>query len=57
MLKFMNKNKGAISIFLVIVLLPILSVASIFVDMSRINLGNAMAKSLKNSVYYKCLYK
>ena len=43
--KFMRKNKGAISIFLVLVLLPMMSVASIFVDMSRINLAKSMAAS------------
>lgn len=43
--KFFRKTKGAISIFLVIVLLPMLTVASVFVDMSRINLANSMAES------------
>jgi len=42
---FMRKNKGAISIFLVIVLLPMLSVAAVFVDMSRLKLASAMAES------------
>lgn len=41
----MRESKGAISIFLVIVLLPMLTVASVFVDMARINLANSMAES------------
>ena len=45
MLKFIEKRKGAISIFLVIILLPMLTVASIMVDMSRIKLGKAVASS------------
>ena len=45
MIKFMCKNKGGISIFLAIVLLPMLMFASIFVDMSRISLGKAVAAS------------
>lgn len=43
--KFFRKTKGAISIFLVIVLLPMMTVASVFVDMSRINLAQSMAES------------
>lgn len=43
--KFFRKTKGAISIFLVIVLLPMMTVASVFVDMSRINLAKSMAES------------
>lgn len=45
MLDLMNKTKGAISIFLVIVLLPMLMVASVFVDTSRLNLARSMAES------------
>lgn len=43
--KFMRESKGAISIFLVIVLLPMLTVASVFVDMARLNLAKSMAES------------
>lgn len=45
MLDFMRKSRGAISIFLIIVLLPMLSVASIFVDTGRLKLASAMAES------------
>lgn len=43
--RFFREKKGAISIFLVIVLLPMMTVASVFVDMSRIRLANSMAAS------------
>lgn len=43
--RFFRETKGAISIFLVIVLLPMMTVASVFVDMSRIKLANSMAES------------
>ncbi len=42
---FMCKNKGAISVFLVIVLVPMLVVSSIFVDMSRVELAGSVAES------------
>lgn len=45
MLKLFRKQCGAVSIFLIIVLVPILMVSSIFVDMSRIKLAGAMAES------------
>lgn len=45
MYKFMENNRGAISIFLIIVLVPMLVVSSIFVDMSRLRLANAAATS------------
>lgn len=45
MLDLMKKTKGAISIFLVIVLLPMLTVASVFVDTARLNLARSMAES------------
>lgn len=44
-MRFFQKTKGAISIFLVIILVPMLCVSSLFVDASRIKLGNAMAQS------------
>lgn len=43
--KFIKKTKGAISIFLVLVMLPMLSIASLLVDMSRINLARSMGAS------------
>ena len=39
------KNRGAISIFLVIVLVPMIVLSSIFVDMSRITLAKSVASS------------
>lgn len=45
MLKFMYKTRGAISVFLIIVLLPMMMVSAIFVDESRIQLGNSIAVS------------
>ena len=45
MYDFMNKNKGAVSIFLVIVLVPMMVVSSIFVDMSRVQLAKSVATS------------
>lgn len=45
MYDFMYKNKGAISVFLVIVLVPMLVLSSVFVDMSRINLAKSVAES------------
>lgn len=45
MLRLFRKQRGAVSIFLIIVLVPILMVSSIFVDMSRIKLAGAMAES------------
>lgn len=45
MYDFMCKNKGAVSIFLVIVLVPMLVFSSIFVDMSRLTLAKSVAES------------
>ena len=45
MYNLMYKNKGAISIFLLIVLVPMLIISSVFVDMSRINLAKSVAES------------
>lgn len=42
---FMCKNKGAISVFLVIVLVPMLVVSSLFVDISRVELAKSVAES------------
>lgn len=40
-----RNNRGAISIFLVIILVPCMLVASIFVDISRVQLARAVAES------------
>ncbi|SHO52810.1 DUF5702 domain-containing protein [Anaerocolumna xylanovorans] len=45
MQKFIQKQKGAISIFLVIILLPMLTIGCTMVDMSRISLARATAES------------
>lgn len=45
MLKLFRKRRGAVSIFLIIVLVPILMVSSVFIDMSRIKLAGAIATS------------
>ena len=45
MIRFFTKQKGAVSIFLALVLVPMLVVASVFVDTSRLKLGEAMATS------------
>lgn len=39
------KNRGAISVFLVIILVPCMLIASIFVDISRVQLAKAVAES------------
>lgn len=40
-----QKNRGAISVFLVIILVPCMLIASIFVDISRVQLSKAVAES------------
>lgn len=45
MMKWACKRRGAISIFLVIVLLPMMMVSTVFVDESRIQLARSMASS------------
>lgn len=40
-----TKNRGAISVFLVIILVPCMLIASIFVDISRVELSKAVAES------------
>lgn len=44
-MKFIEKTKGAVSIFLVIVLAPMLTVAAAFVDASKTKLARAMVNS------------
>ena len=43
MFRFVLKRRGAISVFLVVVLVPMLVMSATMVDVSRVNLGNAMA--------------
>lgn len=45
MQRFLYKQKGAISIFLAIVLIPIMMISSIFIDVSRIQLANSLISS------------
>lgn len=40
-----HKNRGAISVFLVMILVPCMLIASIFVDISRVQLSRAVAES------------
>lgn len=42
---FFEKTKGAISIFLVIILVPMMTMSSAFVDAGKVKLGRAMAES------------
>ena len=44
-MRFFQKTKGAISIFLVIILVPMMTVSSLFVDASKVKLARAMAES------------
>lgn len=43
MFKKVNDNRGAVSIFLLIVLIPMMIISSIFVDMSRVRLASSVA--------------
>lgn len=44
-MKFWRKTKGAVSIFLVIILVPMLTVSSVFVDAGKIKLAQGVAES------------
>lgn len=44
-MRFFQKTKGAISLFLVIILVPMMTLSGLYVDASRVNLGKAMAES------------
>ena len=44
-MNFFERSKGAISIFLVIILVPMLTVSSLFVDISRVKLARSVAAS------------
>lgn len=45
MLKLFRKNNGSISVFLVIILVPVLVVSALFVDASRISLASTVVDS------------
>ncbi|MBP3922295.1 MAG: hypothetical protein J6D27_04940 [Ruminiclostridium sp.] len=45
MLNFMYDNKGAVSIFLVLILVPMLMISAVFVDMGRLKLANSVAEA------------
>lgn len=45
MFKYTKKEKGAVSVFLVIILVPCMLVASIFVDVGRVSLSKSAAES------------
>lgn len=44
-MRFFQKTKGAISIFLVIIMVPMITVTSFFVDASRVKLSQSVASS------------
>lgn len=44
-MNFIQKTRGSISVFLVIILVPVIVVCSVFVDASRIELAKALASS------------
>ncbi len=44
-MEFFRKKNGAVSVFLVIILVPMLVVTSLFVDVARLHLGQAMVDS------------
>lgn len=46
--RFINKTRGAVSIFLVIILVPMMTVSALFVDASKVELAKAMSESAGN---------
>ena len=44
-MRFFEKTKGAISIFLVIILVPMMTMSSLFVDASKVELAKGLAES------------
>lgn len=44
-MRLFRKNNGAVSVFLVIILVPVLVVTSLFVDVARMHLGQAVVDS------------
>ncbi len=47
-INFYQKNKGAVSVFLVIILVPVLLISSLFVDLGRVQLGEAVVASAQD---------
>ena len=45
MIRLFYKNNGAISVFLVLILVPIITVSSVFVDASRLRMAESVAVS------------
>ena len=45
MFSFFQKTKGAVSVFLVIILVPMITVSSLFVDASRIKMSQSVVNS------------
>ena len=43
MIKFFSKTKGVVSVFLVIILVPMMVISSVFVDASIVKLANSVA--------------
>lgn len=44
-MSFLHKNRGAVSVFLILVLVPCIVISSIFVDLSRVHLSKTTAES------------
>ena len=44
-MNFYRKNRGAVSVFLILVLVPCIVISSIFVDLSRVHLSKTTAES------------
>ena len=45
MIKFFSKTKGVVSVFLVMILVPMMVISALFVDASRVQLANSVAAS------------
>lgn len=45
MIKFFSKTKGVVSVFLVIILVPMMVISALFVDASRVQLAGSVATS------------
>ena len=48
LVKFFDRSKGAVSIFLVIILVPMMTVSALFVDASKVKLTKGLAESAGN---------
>ena len=44
-MNFCKKQRGAVSIFLVIILVPMITISSLFVDVSKVMLGKSVMES------------